>query len=277
MTLSNSSQRPLDCIRHQPRRSTTLLRCALTALLVTARLASAQDAPAAPRVTVEVSAGQHQLSTGGDPWREQELSLRYRHSTRTGGGVTAERLERFGLEDQRVAASLSTGLGRRVTLGGDGEMSPTHRVIARHGASGFAHLSLPAGWGVEVRGSTRAFADATVLGGALTVERYWGPFRAAYSATPVRLDDRRPATTHGARLTRFFGERSALTLMLAAGEGVEALSASGPLVAPLRSVGLWGDLPLARRLALTYAADVTRHGTLFTRRDLSLGARLVAH
>jgi YaiO family outer membrane protein len=257
------------------------LACATLALALALALAAphpatAQD-PAAPRrLTLDMSAGQHQLSSGATPWREQEVSLRYRHSTRTGLGVTAERLERFALVDQRVAASVSTGLGRRMTLGAEGEVSPTHRVIARHGGALFAHVALPAGWGIELRGSARAFAEATVAGGALTLERYWGAYRASYSANPVRLEGRSPATTHGARLTRFFGERSALTVMVAAGQGVEALSATGPLVAPLRSVGLWGDLPLASRLALTYAADVTRHGTLFTRRHLALGARIVA-
>lgn len=246
------------------------------ALLLTALPLAAQQGATTRIATVEVRAGRDALSSGALSWQDQAVTLGLRASARTGLSVTGERLERFGLDDQRLQGELSFAVGRRLTFGVEGEVSNTHAVVAKHGGAAQLHLSLPAGWGVAARGSVRRYSAVEVQGASFALERYWGSFLASYSAAPVRLAGAPVVTTQSARLTRFFGERGSLTLMGASGEEVEALAASGPLVAAVRAGGAWGVIPVAPHLALTWGADVTRYEGLFTRRHASLGMRVAS-
>lgn len=244
------------------------------ALLLAAHAVEAQDGAAMRTTTVEVRAGRDALTNGVQPWQEQGIALHYRHSSRSGFGVTAEQLERFGMEDRRLMGELSAAMGRWLTVGAEGEMSPTHRVAARRGGTAFVHVALPAGWGIEVRGMVRSYDSASVHGSSASLEHYWGSQMASYSVSPVRMAGHGTATTHRVRLTRYFGERGSLSVIGSAGDEVETLSASGPLVAPVRAFGVFGVLPVVPHLSLTYAADVSRHEGLFTRRHASLGVRI---
>lgn len=243
-------------------------------LLLTTFPLAAQGVPSARIATVEVRAGRDALTSGAASWQDQAVTLGLRASARTGLSITGERLERFGMDDQRLQGELSFAMGRRLTVGIEGEVSHTHEVVAKHGGAAQLHLSLPAGWGVAARGSVRRYSNVEVQGASFSLERYWGNFLASYSAAPVRLANAPVVTTQSARLTRFFGERGSLTLMGTSGKEVEALSASGPLVAAVRAAGAWGVIPVAPHFALTWGADVTRYEGLFTRRHASLGVRV---
>lgn len=247
---------------------------ALALSLLLPRVAVVAQGASTRIATVEVRAGRDALSQGISPWQDQGVTLGLRASARTGVSVTAERMERFGLDDQRLQGELSFALGRRLTLGVEGEVSTTHQVVAKDGGAAQLHLSLPGGWGVAARGSMRRYTAVEVQGASFSLERYWGNFLASYSAAPVRLADAPVVTTHSARLSRFFGARGSVTVMGASGKEVEALAAAGPLVAAVRAAGAWGVIPVAPHLALTWGADVTRYEGLFTRRHVSLGARV---
>ncbi|MFP5356466.1 MAG: YaiO family outer membrane beta-barrel protein [Gemmatimonadota bacterium] len=245
------------------------------ALSLAALPAAAQEGAGMRLTTMELRAGRDALTNGVAPWEEQSIALRYRHTARAGFGLSAERLQRFGMEDRRVMVELSAPMGRRLTVGGEGELSPTHRVAARQGGAAFVHVALPAGWGVDVRGLARTYDSATVHGGSASLEKYWGNQMLSYTVSPVRMaGNDGTMTTHRVRLTHYFGEAGSLSVMGSAGDEVETLSAAGPLVAPVRAAGVWGVLPVAPHLALTYAADVSRHEGLFTRRHASLGVRI---
>lgn len=244
------------------------------ALLLAAPPALAQEGTGTRLTSLEVRAGRDALTNGAAPWQEQAIALRYRHSARTGVGVAAERLERFGMEDRRLVADWSTAVARWLTVGAEGEVSATHRVAARQGGAAFVHLAIPAGWGIDLRGMARSYDSATVQGATASLEKYWGSQMASYSVSPVRMAGHPVATTQRARVTRYLGARGSLSVMASAGREVETLSAAGPLVAPVRAVGVWGVLPVSPHLSLTYAADVSRHEGLFTRRHASLGVRI---
>lgn len=245
----------------------------VSVLLLAARPVAAQAG--ARLTTVEVRTGRDALTNGVEPWEEWGIALRHRHTARAGFGLAAERLQRFGMDDRRVIAELSAPLGRWLTVGGEGEMSPTHRVAARQGGAAFAHVALPAAWAVELRGMTRWYDSATVHGGSASLEKYWGNQMLSYTVAPVRMAGHDATiTSHRVRLTHSFGEGGSFSVMGSAGEEVETLSAVGPLVAPVRAAGVWGVLPVAPHLALTYAADVSHHEGLFTRRHASLGVRV---
>ncbi|MBK8061159.1 MAG: hypothetical protein IPK33_25665 [Gemmatimonadetes bacterium] len=57
--------------------------------------------------------------------------------------VTAERMERFGLDDQRLQGELSFALGRRLTPGARGRGSAPCQVVAKDGGAAQLHLLPP--------------------------------------------------------------------------------------------------------------------------------------
>lgn len=245
------------------------------ALLLSALPAAAQEGAGVRLTTVEMRAGRDALTNGVAPWEEQAIAFRHRQTARAGFGLAMERLQRFGMEDRRFMAELTAPVGRWLTIGAEGERSPTHRVAARRGGAAFAHVALPAGWAAELRGMTRSYDSASVHGGSASLEKYWGNQMLSYTVSPVRMaGNDGTMTTHRVRLTHYFGEAGSISVMGSAGDEVETLSAAGPLVAPVRAAGVWGVLPVAPHLALTYAADVSRHEGLFTRRHASLGLRI---
>lgn len=228
----------------------------------------------APRTTVEFRASADALSGGNQAWQEHTVAVRHRASARTGLGVTAGWLERFGAPDQRVMVDASMAAGSRLTLGVEGEMSPTHEVVARTGGALRAHVSLGAGFGIEGRVAERRFTATQVQGASVQLERYWSSWHLAWIGGATRLEAAPTAMSHAVRLSRYWEARGALTVGVSAGEEVEAPAPGRLLVMDVRSVGAWGALPIGRNVDLTFAAGVTDQGTLFTRRHGALGLRI---
>ncbi len=227
-------------------------------------------------MTVEVRAGRDALSNGVSAWQDQGASLRYSLSNRAGIGVAGEQLQRFGMDDRRATAELSMALGRWLTLGVEGEASDTHRMLPRAGGAAQLHLALPGSWGLNLRGALRRYDANDVRGGSAALEKYWGNSMLSYTATPVQLAKLDPVVTHSARYAYFFGDRGSVTLQGSVGKEVEALVATGPLVAPVRGVGMWAALPVAPHLALTWAGDVSQHEGFFTRKRAQVGVRVTS-
>ena len=164
-------------------------------------------------------------------------------------------------------------MGRRVTAGVEGEASPSHAVVARAGGAVRLHASLGGGWGMQLRGGERRFDAATVRAGSATLERYRGRWLASYTFTGGRVASAASTAGHALRLTRFAGERGALTASVSGGREAESLGDAGVRVTDVRAVAVWGDLPASSRFALVYGGAVTRQGALYLRRTVSLGVR----
>lgn len=75
---------------------------ALALSLLLPRVAVVAQGASTRIATVEVRAGRDALSEGISPWQDQGVTLGLRASTRTGVSVTAERMERFGLDRKSV-------------------------------------------------------------------------------------------------------------------------------------------------------------------------------
>ena len=223
--------------------------------------------------TLEGRASVDGLSGGHAGWNEQSLRLDRRATARSGVSVGVQRLSRFGRDDRRVDFDASVALGRRVTAGVEGEASPSHAVVARAGGAVRLHASLGGGWGMQLRGGERRFDAATVRAGSATLERYWGRWLASYAFTGGRVASATSTAGHSLRLTRFAGERGAVTASVSGGREAESLGDAGVRVADVRAVAVWGDRPVSSRFALVYGGAVTRQGALYSRRTVSLGVR----
>jgi YaiO family outer membrane protein len=227
-----------------------------------------------PRTTVELRASMDALSGGRTTWQEHSVIVGARATARTGVSATAGWLERFSQVDRQLQLDGSIAVGRRVTLGAEAMWSPTATVVARSGGGVRAHLALGKGWGVEGRAAARSYAAADVQLAGGTVERYWGSWYGAYTGSVSAMDNAPRAVTHGARISRFWGERGTVTAGVSSGREVEALGAGIVLPMTVRSAGTWGAVPLGAHLDLTFAVSVTQQDDFFTRRHVALGARI---
>lgn len=243
----------------------------LVALLVPPTPVAAQGGA---RTTLEVAAERDALSDDYADWTLERARLHVRASTRAGVAVAGERLERFGLSDERVTGELSLPLGPRLTLSASGETSGTHRVVARSGYGGRLHLSLGGGWGIEGGASVREFDRADVRARTISLERYVSRFLVSYGYSMGSVTGAEDVASHQGRFTVFFGERGSVTVGGATGREAESLGASGVLVQDVQSLAAWGVLPLGSWLDLTWAAGTTSQGDLYTRTHMSLGARV---
>jgi YaiO family outer membrane protein len=251
-------------------------RALIVALFLLAPPLAAQDAPRGWTV-VELRAAVHGLTDGFASWNEQEARIDRRASARTGVGVAAARLWRFGAEDRRYAADGSMALGSRVTIGAEGETSPSHRIAARVGGRGWTHVSLGSGWGVQLAATERRYGDgvsARLRAASATVERYAGPWYVSYAYTAGRAIDETPTASQQGRVTRFWGRRSAITASVAAGTEAENLGWRGVQVMNVRGAALWGDIPLGAHVGLVYSGAWTQQGALYRRSTVSVGMRV---
>jgi YaiO family outer membrane protein len=229
------------------------------------------------QTSVELRASGDALSGNRAAWQEHTITLRYSAATRTALGATLGWLRRFGASDRRLSIDGSLGVGSRLTLGVEAEASPTHHVVASAGGAARVHVSLAGGWGVEGRVSAREFEASSVRGGSLALERYWSRYLASYAVTAVRLTGGPTVMSHGARLSRFWGDRGSVTIGAAAGREVEHLGETTQLLAmKVRSLSLWGTQAVGPRTDLTFATGVTRQGELFNRVHGALGIRLTS-
>ncbi len=226
-----------------------------------------------PRTTVEGRASVDYLDAGRS-WQEHTLTVGRRAAARTGVTTSLGWLQRFGATDQRLQLDASVAAGRRLTLGAEGEFSPTHLVVARSGMAARAHVALGRGWGVEGRAAQRRFAIVDVRSASLSVERYWSSWHASMTTTASSVPEYPVTLSYAARLTRSWGERGLLTVGTAAGREVEIPSPGVLLPMDVVSGGTWGALPMTRHLDATFAVAVTRQGTFFTRTHTALGLRL---
>lgn len=231
--------------------------------------------------SVEVHTAHDGLTDGFAAWQEHGVRVARRSSARGGVGVSAQWVSRFGYHDSRLLADGSVALGSRITAGWAGEASATHRVVARTAGSGWMHVALGAGWGGQLTVTQRHFPSVTVSSASASLERYWGPWLGSWSFTAARTSDGAGTGggggggggAHAARLTRYLGARASVTASASGGREAESLGGGAVRVMDVRGVSVWGEAPLARRIALLFGAGATRQGELYVRRSLSLGMR----
>lgn len=225
----------------------------------------------APGTTVRLSTATEHLSNDTPDWRELNAGVQMQLAPRHVLDLSVGGTRRFGRYDNQAAASYALPVGSALTVTVDGNASSTHVVLPRYRAGGELQYGFAHDWLAHVGVHTSSYDDATVNQGLLQLEHYVGDYSWALGWRPTRAFG---TTAHGIELrgSRYFGDRNAITLVVAGGR--EAASAPGGVqLANVRAVALFGSYWLDRHWGLTYGVDHTRQGDLYIRNGFNLGVQ----
>ncbi|TFV92757.1 YaiO family outer membrane beta-barrel protein [Oxalobacteraceae bacterium OM1] len=221
--------------------------------------------------TLRLSSGIERLSNDTPDWRDTEAGLTFQLGPRRVLDLSAGETRRFGLHDNQFAASYSLPLSSALTATLDGNVSSTHHVLARHALGGELQFEFAPAWLLHAGARSSSYDTATVNQALLMLERYTGAFSWSAGWRPTRAFG---TTANGFELRGgyYYGDRNAVTLILAAGK--EAASVPGGVVlTDVRSIALTGRHWLDRHWGLTYGAGHTSQGDLYSRNGINLGVQ----
>ncbi|SEO44589.1 YaiO family outer membrane beta-barrel protein [Aquisalimonas asiatica] len=193
------------------------------------RFPDADWLPEPPRRAWEVegSVRHDYLTRGADDWQEIRGDwLSYRRGGLTWSGH-ARQAWRFDDSDQELGLAVSRPLGPAWSGRVEGTVSPADGFLPDRSLGVSAGRPLPLGFGIDVGLRRSMYPAIDVDAGRVTTERYFGPWRAAYSAVLTRLQGGSSQLSHAASLTRYYQERSHAGVTLSAGTEDEYDAATG--------------------------------------------------
>ena len=98
------------------------------------------------QVQAELAAESSRLSNGSPDWRALSLRVARTRGPRQVQELTLTDSSRFGLKDQQISGLMATPLSERLTASLGAQASPSHRVLARHGADGNLQYEFAPAW-----------------------------------------------------------------------------------------------------------------------------------
>lgn len=228
-----------------------------------------------PALALEVEAGASRESLNHDlaDWRSVHLEGEHKFGDRRVIYGTLRNNERFGLQDSDWLAGFYHPLGALWTLNAEAGASPTHRVLPAYTAAFNLTRKLDGGWGLGVGGRDTRYTDARTDAALLSVERYLGDWRAAYTFTSTRLVGAATSPGHRLQLNRYYGERSTFGMAVSHGQEAENVPPVGVISTEVSSLAFFGRHWLGRQWAVSYEASLVQQGSLYTRKGLRFGLR----
>lgn len=232
---------------------------ALTLLALPAAAAAACPEREAWQV-LEAGYAVETLSPESPDWTDLELRYRNTLGPRRVLLASVRQSSRFDLDDTTLAAGAYWPLGARDTLFVEGTASPTHEVLARNSLQLAWNRSWGGGWGTQLGARQVSYTSTDVTLGELTLERYLGPFRLAYSYGPSRSSSAGAAAGHRLQGGWYYGDFSSVQLLLAAGDEVDTPAGVGTVVTTeVRSVALFGLQQLGCDWGLGWSLGYTEY------------------
>lgn len=224
------------------------------------------------QTSLELAAESSHLSNGGPDWRAQSLRLTHQLSPRKVREVTLTQTRRFGLEDSQISGLYATPLSDKLTATLGASISPTHRVLARHGLEGALQYEFAPAWLLHAGLSSTRFDAASVSQASLMLEHYFSAFSVAAAWRPVRALGVN-ASSSELRGSYYYGNANFIGFIVSSGQEATSVGANAVLLADVRASALLGRHWLSRQWALNYAITSTRQGSFYTRNSIRLGAQ----
>ncbi len=232
--------------------------------------------PAPPRRSWEVegSVRYDHLTRGADDWQEIRGDwLSYRRGGLTWSGH-ARQAWRFNDSDQELGLALSRPLGSSWSGRLDGTVSPADGFLPDRSLGISAGRPLPYGFGVDVGLRRSVYPDIHVDSGRVTVERYMGRWRTAYSAFLTRLQGGSNQIGHAVSLTRYYHQRSHMGITISAGTEDEYEAATGAIEPfTVRSAVINGRHWFAEDWAISWEGGFHEIKDTYERWGIQLGLR----
>jgi len=177
---------------------------------------------------------------------------------------------RFSRLDHDVMAGFRQRVSPRLTLVVEGQASPSHHVSPKWDGLGQVEVVAEGGWNVQAGLRHRKYESASVSLGAMTVERYWGRYRGAYTLYVSHLAAAGSSTSHRVHGDYYYDRlNSSIGVSIAAGRELENVGLRGVLRSDVRSAALTGQQWLGSSWFIRYDALVHEQGTLYTRTRVS--------
>ena len=237
--------------------------------------ALAQLTPPAARPTeIEFGVMPQHLSGSQPDWREYYLDFSRRFGERKTLYGSLRETERFGRGDTQGVLGGYYPLSARVTGVLEGGASPTHNVLPQWWLFGQLEFNLGSGWGIHAGARHTEYDAALVNMGTLTLERYFGNFRAAYTLYESWLQGAGAASAHRFALGYTYTDENQIGVAFAHGREAENVGPPrGVLTSDVTSWAIYGRHWFTRELAVSFEALQHRQGDLYTRRGARLGLR----
>lgn len=250
----------------------------IAVVFATLALLAVQSAGAAdkntPQTEIEAGYGLERLSNNSPNWRNifVEGSHKFKDRNTLYGGL--RETQRFSLKDHEVYGGLYYPLASTWTGIIDGNLSPTHEVLARYGLGAQVQKILPYGLVAGVGFRHNEFSQSASNVRTFQLERYWGDFRGAYTLYSGKPEGGGSAPAHRFQIGYYYGNANSLGLAYTTGREVENVGPpQGLLTTDVRSWSISGRHWFARDWAMTYEALAHRQGDLYRREGLRLGLR----
>ena len=190
-----------------------------------------------------------------DTWHESAFSAEYAWSRTKVAGFRAARSQRFGEHDSLYEVFGSLPLTSRVMIAGRGLFSPSHQVRHKSGALVEISAALSKGWVVTVGGGRTRYNSGPSDKGTLTLERYFGSYRLAYTAMAVQPQGGPWSPVHRLGGSWYYGVDNRLNFNLATGEETdESVTGAASLKFDTWGAGLGGRHWFTPRFAVDYSA-----------------------
>lgn len=180
---------------------------------------------------------------------------------------------RFAQKDSELQAGYYHPLGKQWTALVEGNASSTHLVLPKYSVLGQIQYAFDEGWGAHLALRHTEYDYALTNLGILTLERYWGDYRAAYTLYSGYLAEAGSTISQRVQFSHYYADHSWLGMALSGGQELENLGSGMVLQSDVQSLIFNGRHWFNSVWAVSYEAALTRQGNYYTRTGASLGLR----
>ncbi|MBI2745799.1 MAG: YaiO family outer membrane beta-barrel protein [Burkholderiales bacterium] len=234
--------------------------------------ASAQSAPAAAPLGIELATGRQQLSNGSPDWTETSARVIHGWGTRQLSELGLVQTERFGLRDEQLTGLLVRPLGPQLTATVDASFSPSHQVLAHYHLGGMLQYEFAPAWLAHGGLRSTHYDTATVTQGSVMLEHYVSSFSWLAAWRPVQTQGSSTSSLE-LRGSYYYAEKSSVGLSVASGQEAASINDSTVQLTDVRSTTAFGRHWLTPAWALNYEWGSTRQGDFYTRQGWRIGVQ----
>jgi YaiO family outer membrane protein len=212
----------------------------------------------------EAGADRDWLDNDSGDWRRMYLYID--RAVKTGDIIRASlaSVERFDRRDMELGLGVSSQFSERWNGAVDGQLSPDPAFLPRISINANLAYRLDHGWAIGGGLRLRDYEDTRVFCGGISVERYFGRYRASYVLESAWLGSE-TAVTHRATVNFYADSRAQLGVTVAAGQEVENVGVGQVLETDISSIALTGSHPLGQYLSIIWRLGAHQQGDLYSR------------
>jgi YaiO family outer membrane protein len=248
--------------------------CLVAMLLASTAIAARSDAQQPPANAIEAGASYDRLDHSFADWYNAYLYGEHRFAPHQLVYAQIERTRRFDLTDNQLLAGYYHPLSEQWSLWVEGSGSGSHQVLPRWSGLFDIGRTLPHGFRAEIGYRYSDYRPNPAQLGMLTIERYFGDYRAAYTLYVGKPDGAGAASAHRFACNWYYSDASSVGLAFTTGREVENVGPpTGIVTTEVRDVSLMGRHALDRDWALSYELHWHEQGDLYSRQGVRLGLR----